>query len=302
MKWRWIQPFKGMEPPIICPRFWKLQFAYGCPLDCHYCYLLGTYYRQSPYQHPPTYYKDMTLEAFRNELLDFFDKTGEPQLLNTGELADSTMFEGQEFFGASFSNFIIPLFERQRRHKVLFLTKIANISNIVEIPNAIGKVKQTIMSFSMNPPEVAREANETQNISHRIESAKRCFESGYEIRMRIDPMIPIPNWRLQYKNLIDEMFDAFIPQRITLGSLRINNPRLPSLRPRFWNVWKPRMIHLGRGKYRFPPTLDREMYSHIIDLLDNKGYNGDIALCKELVEVWDGLDLDYRSCKCNCVL
>ena len=51
------------------------------------------------------------------------------ELLNTGELADSLMTEGDH---EPFSKFIIPIFEQQRKHKVLLLTKSTNTENLGE--------------------------------------------------------------------------------------------------------------------------------------------------------------------------
>ena len=51
-----------------------------------------------------------------------------------------------------FSKFIIPMFEGQNRHKVLFLTKSDNIKHLLQI----NPHNQTIISFSLNADEVAQ--------------------------------------------------------------------------------------------------------------------------------------------------
>ena len=58
------------------------------------------------------------------------------------------------------------------------------------------------------------------HVLRRIEAAKELSEAGYEVRIRIDPMVPIENWREHYLELLEIVFDKFIPERITLGSLR----------------------------------------------------------------------------------
>ena len=44
------------------------------------------------------------------------------------------------------------------------------------------------------------------------------------------------------------------------------------------------------------------MYHVLIKYLKEKYEYTDIALCKETLEIWDRLSLDYRKIKCNCVI
>lgn len=144
-----------MQPPIVCPSFYELKFAYGCPLGCNYCYLQGTFQRifrmiyGDKYvlgMHPPTLYSNMTVSRFENEIRRFSEEIKEQCLLNSGELADSLMFENDQWFGTSFSKFIIPLMEELQRHKVLFLTKIANVKNVVKIAESLEECTKLLES------------------------------------------------------------------------------------------------------------------------------------------------------------
>ena len=77
------------------------------------------------------------------------------------------------------------------------------------------------ISFTFNAFEVAKKWEKgAPEVKRRIEAAKKVFDAGYQTRIRIDPMVPIENWELHYKELIDEVFNAFMPERITIGSLR----------------------------------------------------------------------------------
>ncbi|GAH93056.1 unnamed protein product, partial [marine sediment metagenome] len=137
-----------------------------------------------------------------------------PEILNTGEIADSLMGENGDW---PFSRFIISLFEKQSRHKVLFVTKSTNVKNLLKIASP----KQVIVSFSLNAKSVAeRWEKKAPPVGKRIEAAKKLSDAGYEVRIRIDPMVPIEEWLGNYTGLIDEIFSKFIPERITLGSLR----------------------------------------------------------------------------------
>jgi len=186
-------PIPKRKIDVVCPHFLELKWAYGCPYDCAWCYLKGTFrFRpegKSPVVKPYDKIKLHT-EVFLNEVK-------EPEVLNTGEIADSLM---HEYAPVPFTKFIIPMFEKQNRHKVLFLTKSSNVKNLLEIESH----NQAIVSFSLNAIPVAERWEKAPHVLKRIEAARKVFEAGYEVRIRIDPMVPIENW---YKCSVAKMME-----------------------------------------------------------------------------------------------
>ncbi|MFH1639075.1 MAG: hypothetical protein ABIB93_02010, partial [Chloroflexota bacterium] len=104
---------------VVCPHFFELKWAYGCPFDCAWCYLKGTFRFQPNHTKPVI--KDY--EKIKTHTKKFFEEASAAEILNTGEIADSLMAESSD---TPFSKLIIPLFEEQDKHKVLFLTKSDN--------------------------------------------------------------------------------------------------------------------------------------------------------------------------------
>jgi len=209
-------PLPSKPTDVVCPHFLELKWAYGCPFDCSWCYLKGTF-RFRPEGIKPVIKDYAKIEQHVKEFFDV-ETHGHaslpPEILNTGEIADSLMWENGY---KPFSKFIIPLFESQNKHKVLFLTKSTNIKNLLEIEPH----NQTIISFSLNADKVAKKwEKKAPPVSKRIEAASKLAKTGYEIRVRIDPMVPISGWQEGYLELIDQIFTEFKPERITLGSLR----------------------------------------------------------------------------------
>jgi spore photoproduct lyase len=45
-----------------------------------------------------------------------------------------------------------------------------------------------------------------------------------------------------------------------------------------------------------------EMYAFLISYLKEKYQYSTVALCKESIEVWEELSMDWRNIKCNCLL
>jgi len=132
-------PIPQRASDVVCPHFLELKWACGCPFDCSWCYLKGTF-RFKPDGLTPVF---KPLDKIKNHVETFIHNVKTPELLNTGEISDSLM---GEHLDPPFSRFIIQLFEQQNIHKVLFVTKSVNIKNILQLPSA----KQAIFSFSLN--------------------------------------------------------------------------------------------------------------------------------------------------------
>ena len=281
-------PLPIKETDVICPHFLELKWAYGCPFDCAWCYLKGTF-RFRPEKTKPVI-KDF--EKIGLHTRRFLSEVTTPEILNTGEIADSLMWEGSS---EPFSKFIIPMFEEQNRHKVLFVTKSDNIKNLLEI----NPHNQVIVSFSLNADEVAKRwENRAPSVARRIEAAHKLSEAGYEVRIRIDPMVPILEWEKYYTSVVEQVFDRFIPTRITLGSLRGLQSTINGCTDKSWQEYLTERSNWGK-KVEFNTRY--KMYATIINQL-NQAYNyKKTALCKETVAMWAKLSMDYRMIKCNCV-
>lgn len=281
-------PLPQKATDVVCPHFVELKWAYGCPFDCSWCYLKGTF-RFRPEGIKPVI-KD--LEKVKLHVQAFVNEVKEPEILNTGELADSLMLENGS---NAFSKFIIPLFETQNKHKVLFVTKSSNIKNLLNI----NPHNQVIVSFTLNALHVDELwEKKAPRVLDRIKAAEQLHNAGYEIRIRIDPMVPIDNWEKSYQELIDNVFSRFTPERMTLGSLRGLQSTINGTKDRSWVHYLKETSNWGK-KIDFTTRL--KMYSSNIDYL-KQGYEyNNIALCKETKAVWQKLGMNYRNIRCNCI-
>jgi len=280
-------PLPIRKTDVVCPHFLELKWAYGCPFDCAWCYLKGTF-RFRPEGTAPVVkpYDKIELHVGR-----FLEEVKEPEILNTGEIADSLMNENAK---APFSKFIIPLFEKQNRHKVLFLTKSPNVRNLLEIEPH----NQAIISFSLNAIPVAERWERAPHVLKRIEATKKVFDAGYEVRLRLDPMVPVQNWQKYYLQLLEIIFKNLTPERITLGSLRGLQSTINGCTDKTWTGYLKEFSNWGKKvifktRYVMYSTLIRELRS---------AYKFDkVALCEETVQMWDALEIDYRRIRCNCI-
>ena len=283
-----MTPVPKAPNDIVCPHFLEFKWALGCPFDCAWCYLKGSlrHYPVGKRFVPKPYPK---IQAHLKRL---FRAPSEPEILNAGEVADAL---AGERLNPPFSKFVIPLFERQNKFKLLLLTKSTAVNNLLEI----NPHNNVIVSFSLNAEPVANRWEHAPTVKARIKAAKMVFESGYETRLRIDPIVPYPpnEWKEHYMKLIDLIFSQVYPSRITLGSLRGLQSTINEAQDKSWVEYLTEPSKWGR---RIPFNLRQETFTLIIDYLEKKyGYKS-VALCKEPVLMWNSLGMNWRKCLCNC--
>lgn len=284
-------PIPTKATDAVCPHFLELKWAYGCPYNCAWCYLQGTLRFLPKKTHPVI--KDY--QKIRLHLESFFDETLNskypPEILNSGEIADSLMQENGE---NPFSIFIVSLFENQSQHKVLFLTKSNNIDNLLKTGS-----DKIIPSVTINADSAAKRWEKgAPDVRKRIEAAKMLSDSGYPVRIRIDPIVPIEEWDQEYMKLVDDLFSHFTPERITLGSLRGLQSTINNSKDKSWVEYLSERSNWGK---RIDFDTSYSMYSTIIYYLKEKYDYNHVALCKETKEMWERLGMGYRKIRCNCV-
>jgi spore photoproduct lyase len=281
-------PIPSNPTDVVCPHFLELKWATGCPYACAWCYLQGTF-RFLEYKTKP---KPKEYSRVQEHLQAFFDgRSGEAELLNSGELADSLMTEESS---NPFSRFIMDLFKIQTRHKVLFLTKSTSIDELM----LIGNKSQAVISFSINAIPVAKKWEKAPTVEERVRAAGLLADAGYEVRLRLDPMVPVDGWRNAYLETLELVFETLTPSRITLGSLRGLQSTINNARDKSWVTYLEEKSNWGR---KIGINTRTDMYRFVIERLNTEFGYRDVALCKETVEVWNRLGLDHSKIRCNCI-
>lgn len=278
---------------VICPHFYELKWATGCPYNCDWCFLKGTFrFRvwKVKNRHVKPVFKDR--KRIEKAVASFINCATKPAVLNTGELGDSLMGENQD---PPFSVYILKLFEGTP-HKILFLTKGTYVKHFLE--NEFQK--QAILSWSINAEEVAKRFEiGAPNPLQRIAAARKCYEAGYTVRFRLDPMVPILGWKSEYQKIIAAMFDGIKPERITLGSLRGLPATLAVAVRKEWVKYLTEKSNWGRK----PPIEIRfEMYKFAIKLFRKHGLRK-YGLCKDTVKIHKMLKqaIGLPEMNCNCL-
>ncbi len=281
-------PYPVSDNDVVCPHFIELKWANGCKFDCAWCYLNGTM-RFRPMGKAP-YLKDE--KKIINHIQEYLEAEKNPNVLNSGELSDSLVYEGNGF---SLTKDIIPLFKQQKKHKLLILSKSARIKGILDSESQ----KNVIVSFSVNALPVAKRwEKKAPSPMYRIKSAKKLAEVGYKVRLRIDPMVPVKNWKKSYKELVDLIYSNLKPERITFGTLRGLQSTINNCEDKSWVKYLNDRSNWG---LKAPDNIRLNMYSYLMDKVKEYDKKCQIAMCKETVGMWKEMHLDYRKIKCNCI-
>ena len=303
---RIVALFHKTGPSIVCPHFWELKAWTGCPFRCSYCYLQGTF--RGTNRKLPRLKDKAPTARFLGEFLRWADSLGLKTLLNAGEIADSLAVTS---YVQDFLNIAIPLLRKHPTHKILFLTKAGthHIKVLEKIPYELRG--NFIVSFSINPQAVVEKYEEgTASSSDRIEAAQRALEMGFQVRIRIDPMIPIDGWILYYTELVRSLLENVKPERITLGTLRALKKTILYAEDKDWLRFAYEDSPWGK---RIEKKLRIRMYELVIEALRTYGFKRSIALCKETPDIWEILASNgllehpgtpgvWENVMCNCKL
>ena len=303
---RIVALFYKTSKDIVCPHFWELKAWTGCPFNCSYCYLQGTFHGAN--RKMPRMKEEKDIVKYLEEFLRWANGNGLITLLNAGEVADSL---GVPTYVEKFLEIALPILKKYSDHKVLFLTKggTRHIRVLEKIPTKMRN--RFIISFSVNPQVIVDKFEKgTASSGDRINAAKKAQEMGFEVRIRIDPMIPVEGWVLYYEELARELLDEVKPSRITLGTLRALAKTIKYSQEKSWLKYVSESSSWG---LRIEGKLRVRMYELMIEFLREYGFKGDIALCKETPEVWRTLNLKgvigdpgtpgvWENVMCNCKL
>lgn len=239
----------------MCQDYGRKQFYYtstmkNCLYDCEYCYLKGMY--DCGYIVIFVNIEDVFAQAERR--LDLL-ADGERMYLSVSFDTDLYSFESLSGYCGLWKEFA-------REHpgaEIEIRTKGAPSPDGDE-----GEVPNLIHAYTLSPQQIIdRFEHNTAPLSARIRSVARMLSSGGTVRICIDPIIYVRDWKELYGSLIDSMARAFDIDRVMdfgIGTFRISREYLKRLRraePHSEAVWYPFEIKDGYAVY--PETLQEQM-------------------------------------------
>ena len=276
-----------------CTKFYKLTAYNNCNFWCEYCYLYLTF-RVCPVSTHFVNYDRM----FKD--IEKFDRQSIPdalRVLNLGELGDPLAVDDI----TGLSEQLVPFMPAHApRTRLLFLTKSDCVRNLLELEHG----GQTIVSFSVNTDKVWQYLeHRTPSPTERLKAARMVQDAGYEVRLRIDPVVRYSTWEEDYRRLTKTIFDHAKPSRITIGEYRPAEGLSGHIKTRFPESSLLKVngsLVAEAGKLRYPRKYRIEMFRTIADGIRRCDKKVQIALCKETPEVWKAAGLYGSGLYCNC--
>jgi spore photoproduct lyase len=206
--------------PIPPSADWQMNLAEGCPAHCQYCYLAGSL------AGPPV------VRVFANlpKLLTNTAAYERPGELTTFEVSCYTDVLGIEHLTGSLAE-CIRYFGTREAAQLRFVTKYDQVDSLLGVPHH----GQTRARVSLNAEAIVRRLEGgTASLEARLQAMRQLAlpveqgGGGYPVGAVIAPIMPIPDWRAAYTDLLDRLADAldfecdlnaeFISHRFTPGS------------------------------------------------------------------------------------
>ncbi len=284
------------EQGNACPNYWHFS-PYGyCPYSCKYCYLAGTrgvWFSPTVkiYVNLPKMLKEVNLIARRIKKQTAF---------YLGKLQDALALDSL----TAYSTVMVPFFANQKYARLTLLTKSANIERLLDLEHN----SNTILSWSVNPPEIASTFEDrAPSMWQRLEAMKLAAEKGYLVRAVIMPLIPVDGWPDYYADFTRRLIGEVPLQRLTIGGICIykNALKLMEMKIGEDNPISKNISNSNRaddGRYRYSIKLREEMYTFIIKAARDLKPDIEVALCLEEPELWKATGLKSSMGRCNCVL
>jgi len=284
------------ETGNACPNYWHFS-PYGfCFYDCRYCYLAGTL----SFWHSPAVRIYLNIEEMLIEIDRIANALLRPSAFYLGKLQDGLSLDPL----TGFSSIFIPFFAKHKFARQILLTKSSEVERLLHLEHN----QRTILSWSLNPPEIAERFEENAAcVEDRIQAMKKCAQKGYPVRAVLMPVIPVENWEKIYEDFVEMLLSSAPVQRLTIGGICIyqNAKKLMELKLGKENEISQNIdtrAKAGDGRLRYPVSLRLKMYSHIIKTARRLKPELELALCLEEARVWKETGLMSQLGHCNCVL
>jgi len=285
---------QSRERGIVCPNYLHVSPTAYCSYACAYCYLAGSCSTVVA----PVAKVFVNLEDALAAVARRARHLAEPTSFYIGKLQDALALDPL----TGFSRVLVPFFAEQPLARLVMLTKSDCVENLL----AVAHRGHSVVSWSVNPEAVCDEFEAgAPSLDRRLDAARRCQQAGYLVRFLVMPILPVEGWRQHYSQLVEAIFAATRPDRITLGGICSYGT---ALRLTAGALGSDNLIarHLAPtpspdGRRRFPRELRAELYRHILGEIRCHAPEMPVALCLEEREAWEACGLNPERPACNCV-
>jgi len=209
-KEHFLYPGSDFSPNFSHKHFYYNTLALNCIYDCEYCYLQGMF----PSANLVLF---VNWEDFFTETKKFLDNHGSLYLALS---YDTDLLALESFFPATKS--WIQFASTEPNLTLEIRTKSTNFQSISHLtPNP-----NIILAWTISPQIVIDTIEHgTPSLQARIKTIQKTIEAGWKVRVCIDPVLRIPDWKIHYQSLAELLGKELNPKGITelsVGGFRMN--------------------------------------------------------------------------------
>jgi spore photoproduct lyase len=266
-------PTKLKLQPIPPSADWRFDLAEGCPAHCQYCYLAGSL------SGPPVTRAYANLDAILANL-DGYLGNGNVTSAQGARAREGTTFEascytdplGIEHLTGSLSAAITRFGAWDAPVQLRFTTKFAAVAPLLALPHR----GRTRVRVSVNARAAARYEGGTASLDARLDALGALARAGYPVGLTIAPIMPVPDWRQAYTDLLRAAARALegvrdldltvelITHRFTPGSKEVLQGWYPGSDLPMREAERTRKLtKFGSVKYVYPRDLMQAMREEI---------------------------------------
>jgi spore photoproduct lyase len=262
----------------ICCGYQVLQVALNCPFDCTYCILQS-------YVNLPAVTVFVNVEDLQAELQARWAQNPDRiWRLGTGEFGDSLALD--ELTGLH--EVLVPLISQHPPALLEIKSKWHHLEHLLPL----GPNPQVIFAWSLNPPELIREAEKgAASLEARLKAAQSAAAAGFRVAFHFDPLIFFPGWENAYRRTVERLGNLVTAADVawvSLGTLRFLPPLRQIIFARFPHsrLGSEEMVRAPDGKLRYFKNLRVEMYGRLREWLEEALPGVQLYLCMESPRVW----------------
>ncbi len=236
-----------------CPNYWHFSVYGYCFYGCSYCYLAGT----SGVWNSPTVKIFVNLPEILEQVGRVAEGIGHPVAFYHGKLQDGLALDPL----SAYSTTLVPFFAGHAFARQVILTKSDAVGRLLGLEHR----GRTILSWSLNPPEIAARFEENvPPVESRIAAMRAAATAGYPVRAVIMPVIPVEGWEEKCDRFIRQLLSRVALQRLTFGGI-CSYSAARNLLARKVGSRNAISVHLAAGavpdgRGRYSPMLRKSMY------------------------------------------
>ena len=175
---------------------------FNCIYDCRYCFLQGMY-------RSANYVLFVNYEDFQNEIKKIVEQNPDDEEITffSGYDCDSLALEAITGFVREF----LPFFQKHKRAVLELRTKSINVDELLNhevIPNCV-------VAYSFTPENISQKLEHgVPPVTRRIQTMEKLAEKGWQVGIRLDPLIYHEGYQKNYSELIQNIFHTIPVENI----------------------------------------------------------------------------------------